>query len=190
MDVLKGRILKSVTIKGTLNDTIKMSGGLNIPDIIYPPTYDGAYSVTPSTEEQTLYTDGLMMDNNVTIQAMPEADLRPILIPSSDFHAVSFETDYTIDGNGEETLFCTGGGLADFVYQAGYVGTDTQADIGFYFNDTHQLPTYDGEITVTPTNQTQTLSTKSKYLTDNITIEPIPNNYGLVTWNGSVLTIS
>lgn len=50
--------------------------------------------------------------------------------------------------------------------------------------------TYDGDYTVTPTTETQTLATSYLVCTDNITINPIPSNYGLVTWNGSYLTVS
>ena len=51
-------------------------------------------------------------------------------------------------------------------------------------------PQYAGEITITPTAETQMLQTGGYWLADNITINPIPNNYGLITWNGSVLTVS
>lgn len=51
-------------------------------------------------------------------------------------------------------------------------------------------PVYDGATTVTPTNAEQVLATAGKVVTDNITINPIPNNYGLITWNGAVLTVS
>jgi len=49
---------------------------------------------------------------------------------------------------------------------------------------------YTGVTTVTPTQTTQTLPTAGYLLTENITVEPIPSNYGLITWNGSVLTVS
>lgn len=51
-------------------------------------------------------------------------------------------------------------------------------------------PQYEGETTVTPTQETQVLQTIGTLVTDNITINPIPNNYGLISWNGSVLTVS
>ena len=51
-------------------------------------------------------------------------------------------------------------------------------------------PTYRGDYTVTPSESTQVLSIRGKMAISDITIEPIPNNYGLVTWNGSVLRIS
>ena len=49
---------------------------------------------------------------------------------------------------------------------------------------------YEGNYTVTPSAETQTLDTRNLRMTDNITINPIPNNYGLITWNGSTLTVS
>ena len=50
--------------------------------------------------------------------------------------------------------------------------------------------TYHGAYTVTPSQETQILETNGLLMNGNVTIEPIPQNYGLVTWNGSVLTIS
>lgn len=51
-------------------------------------------------------------------------------------------------------------------------------------------PDYHGAYEVTPTEETQTLETRGKCMTDNVIVNPIPNNYGLITWNGSVLTVS
>lgn len=51
-------------------------------------------------------------------------------------------------------------------------------------------PSYEGEYEVTPTQQTQILNTDALYMRGNVTINPIPSNYGLITWNGSTLTIS
>ena len=49
---------------------------------------------------------------------------------------------------------------------------------------------YTGDYTITPSAETQTLQTNNLRMTDNITIEPIPQNYGLITWNGSTITVS
>ena len=49
---------------------------------------------------------------------------------------------------------------------------------------------YQGPYTVTPGTQAKTLQTAEKRLTQNIVVNPIPSNYGLKTWNGSVLTVS
>lgn len=53
-----------------------------------------------------------------------------------------------------------------------------------------QGPYYDGEYEVTPTQETQTLYTTGRTLANDVVINPIPSNYGLITWNGSVLTVS
>ncbi|MCR4672000.1 MAG: hypothetical protein K5637_02020 [Lachnospiraceae bacterium] len=49
---------------------------------------------------------------------------------------------------------------------------------------------YTGETEVTPSSETQTLETSGKVMPDNVIINPIPSNYGLITWNGSTLTVS
>lgn len=53
-----------------------------------------------------------------------------------------------------------------------------------------ECPTYDGTYEVTPSSEVQTMEVKDKRMTDNIIINPIPQNYGLITWNGSFLTVS
>ena len=49
---------------------------------------------------------------------------------------------------------------------------------------------YTGAYEVTPNQETQILRTAELSMTDDVTIYPIPSNYGLVTWNGSILTVS
>lgn len=49
---------------------------------------------------------------------------------------------------------------------------------------------YDGAYEWTPTQSTQTIGIADKKALNNITINPIPQNYGLITWNGSTLTVS
>lgn len=45
--------------------------------------------------------------------------------------------------------------------------------------------------TVTPTQYTQTISADAGYGgLGTVTVNPIPSNYGLVTYNGSVITIT
>jgi hypothetical protein len=55
---------------------------------------------------------------------------------------------------------------------------------------TSTIPDYEGEYVFTPTQETQTVGTNGMRLLDNITINPIPSNYGLIGWNGSILTVS
>lgn len=54
----------------------------------------------------------------------------------------------------------------------------------------YSAPVYTGATTVTPSAETQILQTANRTVTENITINPIPSNYGLITWDGTVLTVS
>lgn len=51
-------------------------------------------------------------------------------------------------------------------------------------------PVYDGEYEFTPTEEVQVIPTENRLTEQSIIINPIPKNYGLVTWNGHHLTIS
>lgn len=50
--------------------------------------------------------------------------------------------------------------------------------------------TYAGATEYTPTAEEQTVECKGLMMPENIVIAPIPQNYGLITWNGSILTVS
>lgn len=52
------------------------------------------------------------------------------------------------------------------------------------------VPEYDGSYEFTPSADGQIVPTSGKRLAQDITINPIPNNYGLITWNGSIITVS
>ncbi len=49
---------------------------------------------------------------------------------------------------------------------------------------------YTGRYTFTPTGGMQTVPIGGKTASRDIIINPIPNNYGLITWNGAILTVS
>lgn len=49
---------------------------------------------------------------------------------------------------------------------------------------------YTGAYEVTPSAETQTLLTDGLRMTDNVVINPVPSNYGLITWDGTVITVS
>jgi len=49
---------------------------------------------------------------------------------------------------------------------------------------------YTGEYVVTPSDEQQTLETAGKILKQNVVIEPIPQNYGLITWSGLGIRVS
>lgn len=75
-----------------------------------------------------------------------------------------------IDGDGELTIPCDG--VEGVVIQY----------------DSHSV--YTGEYEITPSSEVQTIPIANFIASQNITINPIPQNYGLISWNGSYLTIS
>lgn len=56
--------------------------------------------------------------------------------------------------------------------------------------DKTDVPTYTGVTEATPSTERQVFNTAGKVVLKNFVVNPIPSNYGLVTWNGSVLTVS
>ena len=49
---------------------------------------------------------------------------------------------------------------------------------------------FHGEYEYTPTQETQVVEIADKTALENIVINPIPSNYGKITWDGAVLTVS
>lgn len=82
--------------------------------------------------------------------------------------------------------------MYDRVVLDGEFSLDVQLDgeFGVVLGGGGGLPVYTGETTVTPTQETQVLETANHSMLENITVNPIPENYGLITWDGSVLTVS
>ena len=67
------------------------------------------------------------------------------------------------------------------IEQDGEYGAITEVEVGDY---------YTGDTDVTPGPETQVLLTEGKIVPANITINPIPSNYGLITWNGLGIRVS
>ena len=49
---------------------------------------------------------------------------------------------------------------------------------------------YSGVTHITPNTDTQIFYTEKKLVGANIVVDPIPSDWGHITWNGSVLTVS
>ena len=58
-----------VKLKISTPDEVKLKGSIGIP--IYPDPYTGETEVTPTEEEQTLSTNGLMVNDDITVHAVP-----------------------------------------------------------------------------------------------------------------------
>lgn len=73
---------------------------------------------------------------------------------------------------------------------ASFLNADT---LDASLNSTVYIPVvdvYEGPYEATPTQFTQTLSTEGFTMAQDVIIHPIPSNYGLITYNGSNLTVS
>lgn len=51
-------------------------------------------------------------------------------------------------------------------------------------------PNYQGSYEVTPAETAQILRTEGLCATGDIVVNPIPKNYGLITYNGTTITVS
>ena len=73
--------------------------------------------------------------------------------------------------------------------RVGGTGEAVRAEVSPPFMPVYPTP-YEGEYTVVPGEDAQALPTAGKSLAQDVTVEPIPSNYGLITWDGAVLTVS
>lgn len=62
-------------------------------------------------------------------------------------------------------------------------------DVSISYDGT-RIPDFTGDYVYTPTREEQIIEIADHRAVENITINPIPSNYGLITWDGSVLTVS
>lgn len=53
-----------------------------------------------------------------------------------------------------------------------------------------ELPDWEGPYEVTPSDSEQVLEVDGHAMRGNLVIQPIPSNWGRITWDGSVLTVS
>ena len=56
--------------------------------------------------------------------------------------------------------------------------------------DVVSMPRYRGAYGVVPSPAEQIIETEGLMMDRNFTVGAIPNNYGLITWDGSTITIS
>ena len=67
---------------------------------------------------------------------------------------------------------------------------DVTLVMGDAFIKTGVFPDYDGPCEVTPGPETQILQTMNTSVRADIIVGPIPQNYGLISYNGGVITVS
>lgn len=70
---------------------------------------------------------------------------------------------------------------------------DGGAELGLSIDGVYlggEPPHYGGAYEFVPSANAQVIETHGLLLDEDITIDPIPSNYGLITWDGSTITVS
>lgn len=67
------------------------------------------------------------------------------------------------------------------------VGWSSEEYIKYHYSE---FPTYDGQTEFTPSEDEQVIRTAETNVRSDIIVHPIPSNYGRISWNGSVITVS
>lgn len=86
-----------------------------------------------------------------------------------------------------QTIEIIGGGSGGTIDIVG--GGERRATISVTGSGAVPVPQYSGPYEFTPGDETQTVQIARKMATQNIKINPVPSNYGKISWNGSVLTV-
>lgn len=76
---------------------------------------------------------------------------------------------------------------------ASLVDNTFTAEAGLTTNINHyhsDYPDYEGETVFTPSQETQIIPTGHTVLLSDITINPIPSNYGRITYAGGIISIT
>ena len=166
------------------------------------PEYTGSYNVTPSGSTQTLETNGKLMTDDVTVDAM-SIDLQSKTVnPSTTAATVSPDAGY--DGLSSVTVNAMPAGLLALpetaysdrlgvAYIDVTVGVDddgyVESSDGFTYpvkvNDIPSLPKQ-AAATITPTTSSQTAVAAKKWTTGAVTVDPIPSQYIVPTGTKSI----
>lgn len=77
----------------------------------------------------------------------------------------------------------------DYTLAADAGGISVSAETQFVKQEIHATP-YSGAYEFTPSAETQVIPTALTEVAQDIIIDPIPSNYGLITWNGEYLIVS
>ena len=193
--MLQGRLSAGGTLGGSLSASGGLGGTLTTGGSVYP-TYDGPTEFTPSASVQTEHTAGTVVLTDITIDAAPlETASRTVsasgtlsITPSSGYYGIG-EVDVTVPAGKvamkRPTLDNAAGEVrsrADVT--AGYVATG-----GTYSGSALILDKQAGT-TITPSSTSQVAVEQYRWTTGQVIVGPIPSNYGLISFDGSILTVS
>ena len=167
--VIGGECSLETRIEGDCDLTSMVEGD---PDVLVVegggqtyPHYQGDYTVAPSTTEQVLDTDGKVMDDDVTIEAVPQGSATtPATIITAD-PTISVSSGGLITATVSKTQQITP------TVQEGYVEEGTPGNVGVSGSNTQQLTTQ-GAQTIHPASTDQSIAS-GKYLTGAQTIKGV-----------------
>ena len=75
---IQGTLSAPAGISGTLSAPKGIGGTLTVPAALLPPSFEGPYEVTPTEYTQTLETKELYMDDDITVNPIPD----PYIVPT------------------------------------------------------------------------------------------------------------
>lgn len=167
--VIGGECSLETRIEGDCDLTSMVEGD---PDVLVVegggqtyPHYSGSYVVTPSASQQVLQTDGKVMDNDVTVQAVAQGSATtPQTIITAD-PTISVSSGGLITATVSKTQQITP------TVQEGYVSAGTPGNVGVSGSNTEQLTTQ-GAQTIHPASTDQSIAS-GKYLTGNQTFKAV-----------------
>lgn len=115
----------------------------------------------------------------------PEEDIFGTVAVTRDSIASGGTARYTYTANSDSTLTLSASSASYGVRYALYRIDGAGGNSG----QESDIPAYTGQYTVTPTEQTQQLSTANKRMVADVQVEEIPTDYGLVTQSGDTLQV-
>lgn len=153
-----------ITLENTLDGEVELEAITDLdPEVVIGtggavyPHYTGSYTVTPSGSVQTLDTSDKVMDDDVTVQAVPQGSATtPATIITAD-PTISVSSGGLITATVSKTQQITP------TVQEGYVSTGTPGNVGVSGSNTEQL-SVQGAQTIHPASTDQTIAS-GKYLT-------------------------
>ena len=160
------------------------------------PVYDGEYVVDAGYDPVVLETKDKVLLQNVTVNRLPENEIYIHTAEINDDTGMLRSTAAVTPGYNDGFLF------SSFRHQLRVVEADTItpalyeqtiATKGMFVTGTVKVaavPAYTGATTITPSDQTQVIEVRNTMPATNITVNPVPSNYGKISWNGSYLKVS
>lgn len=164
--VIGGELILENNIDGDCNLENLVDGETGIFTVLRPATYEGETTVIPNTQQQVLQTAGLMMENNVTVEAVPAGSA------TTPKTMITVKPDVRVDERGLVRVGVSGNESITPEVVPGYVDRGTAGNVEVDGSAELQLDIEAGK-TVTPGISQQTAVAVGKFTTGNILVGPI-----------------